>query len=130
MHWSHIAMVFTGRVGSVLKDCRGECVSLLEVTHTLCHAQVPGFVAFISAEDVPRSGSHDVFGDALFATDFADYAGQRIGLAVADSQVTPWQLDVRHSSYASLTIVCNLQPTQGGSQSSSHLSCCQSLRCM
>jgi xanthine dehydrogenase molybdopterin-binding subunit B len=49
--------------------------------------QVPGFVAFITAADIPDGGSRDVFGDALFATDFAAYAGQRFGLAVADSQV-------------------------------------------
>lgn len=50
--------------------------------------QVPGFVAFISASDIPDGGSREVFGDALFATDFAPYAGQRIGLAVASSQVS------------------------------------------
>ena len=50
--------------------------------------QVPGFVAFINAADIPDGGSRDVFGDALFATDFAAYAGQRIGLAVAHSQVS------------------------------------------
>ena len=50
--------------------------------------QVPGFVAFITAADIPDGGDREVFGDALFATDFAAYAGQRIGLAVAHSQVS------------------------------------------
>jgi hypothetical protein len=54
----------------------------------LAPEQVPGFVAFITAADIPTGGSRDVFGDALFATDFAAYAGQRIGLAVASSQVS------------------------------------------
>lgn len=57
-------------------------------------AQVPGFVAFVSAADIPKDGSDKVFGDALFASDFADYAGQRIGLAVATSQVPKKQLTV------------------------------------
>lgn len=48
--------------------------------------QMPGFVAFISAKDVPKRGRDKVFGDLLFATDTADYAGQRIGLVVATSQ--------------------------------------------
>ena len=49
---------------------------------------MPGFVAFISTADIPDGGAREVFGDALFATDFAAYAGQRIGLAVARSQVS------------------------------------------
>jgi hypothetical protein len=49
--------------------------------------QVSGFVAFITAADIPDGGSLQVFGDALFATDSAAYAGQRIGLVVASSQV-------------------------------------------
>lgn len=65
------------------RACRGRILT----TFMFSFAQVPGFVAFIGAGDIPKGGSDTVFGDALFATEFADYAGQRIGLAVATSQV-------------------------------------------
>ncbi|XP_013406957.1 xanthine dehydrogenase isoform X2 [Lingula anatina] len=50
---------------------------------------VPGFVRFISAKDIP--GENDVMGkfgqqkEMLFVTDQVEYAGQAIGLVVADT---------------------------------------------
>lgn len=52
----------------------------------LC-AQLPGVVAFIGPDDVPKGGHNEVFDDLIFAEGRVHYVGQRLGLIVAASQV-------------------------------------------
>lgn len=68
--------------GNKAKSCDNHYLLTFDVG-----AQVPGFVAFIGESDVPKGGNGKLFGDQLFAGSRVEYHGQRIGLAIATSQV-------------------------------------------
>lgn len=54
---------------------------------TCLRMQLPGVVAFIGPNDVPKGGHNQVFDDLLFAEGRVHYVGQKLGLIVATSQV-------------------------------------------
>ncbi|KAL3141630.1 hypothetical protein ABBQ32_004865 [Trebouxia sp. C0010 RCD-2024] len=49
--------------------------------------KLPGVVAFVGPDDIPKTGCAEVFGQVLFAKDKVEYHGQILGLIVAESQV-------------------------------------------
>ncbi|DBA80138.1 TPA: hypothetical protein ACH3X2_007614 [Trebouxia sp. C0005] len=49
--------------------------------------KLPGVVAFVGPDDIPKKGNPEVFGQILFAKDKVEYHGQPLGLIVAKSQV-------------------------------------------
>jgi xanthine dehydrogenase molybdopterin-binding subunit B len=70
------------------------------------HPQVPGFVDFVGAADIPLTGRNAVFGDALFADGRVDYVGQRLGLILAHSQVRVCQSRRAVMGFTSSSVVC------------------------
>lgn len=52
----------------------------------------------VGADDIPKKGSSEVFGQVLFAKDKVEYHGQPLGLIVAESQVPYTALPTRSSS--------------------------------
>ncbi|XP_019856500.1 PREDICTED: xanthine dehydrogenase/oxidase-like [Amphimedon queenslandica] len=59
---------------------------------TTAAMSMEGAVAIVSAKDIPKNGNNDFmhalggYPELVFATDVSDYAGQAVGLALADTQ--------------------------------------------
>ena len=62
-------------------------IMFADMQHSHAHAQEIAFCVSTGPDDIPKGGSTEACGQALFARDKVEYHGQIVGLIVAKSQV-------------------------------------------